>query len=411
MHPSNLIILLALLLSGIQSLSQPALPCSSSCQPVGQCGSIAVSGGLCPGSPTFFCEGDTVCVENNSDPASFDKWLVWWDDGTCDTFTNTVKTAYHVYHYPDSCLSFEAITPEILIKNVRFCGPGNTQFSRNCVETYVQIKVNPVAAFIKPQKLCVGQEACFIAAGCENADTAFYKWYIDGVFAGTALEACNTFTTKGWHTVRHIMTNECGADTITEQIWVRDIPEAVSAFVYSDSVGCIPAYISLDDQSLDYNSIIWKVIPTIGVTFAQSILVQPDTMLVISKADTFMVIHIAKNECGADTSSLEIITYDVPGLDIEPPTAGCGELSYAPEITWSGSIDTVRYFLNNNPPVCFSKQPSMAVAAWRHMELRHRQGQFAAYGSRAGTICPPRRTRSGQAPHAGCPHAFADFRV
>ncbi|MEK7255299.1 MAG: PKD domain-containing protein, partial [Bacteroidota bacterium] len=257
------------------------------------------------------------------------------------------------YNFSDSCITegHEGFEPEITIIFTRFCSAG---MSRTYLKTPLLIKINPVAAIGVPSKLCKGQEACFTAQGCENADTATYKWYIDGTFAGTALEACNTFNTGGAHTVRLIMTNQCGADTVTQNIWVRDVPEAVSAFSFADTVGCIPTFVALDDQSSDYDVIYWKVMPSMGTMFIQSILVYPDTMLKITKADTYTIQHIAKNVCGADTSFHEITTHDVPGAVLDPAPAACDTLDYVPTVTWSGSIDTVKWYLDESLTYTFN---------------------------------------------------------
>ncbi len=353
-----LLALLSLCFAGVPSaFSQP--PCTGICNPIGQCGSLAVSGGLCADSPAFFCEGQEVCVENNSDPASFDQWLVWWDDETCDIYPNTTNKAYHTYHFPDSCLlaGYEGISPAILIKNVRYCGPNNTQFSRNCVETYLLIKINPVASISIPPVLCKGQEACFLANGCENADTAFYEWHIDGMFAGSGLQSCKTFGAEGAHTVQLIMTNACGADTTMQNIWVRDVPEAMSSFTYSDSIGCIPAVVRLDDQSFAANSVCWFIEPgQPGWHFINSSAFLPDTTVVFDSAGIWQIISVAKNECGADTTMLEIETFALPSATIVQPDAACGQLLYQPDVAYFGSIDSTCWFLNGDP-MPFSLDP------------------------------------------------------
>ncbi len=321
--------------------------CPYPSNPVGQCGNIAPSGGLCPNSPSFFCEGEVVCVENNMPPGSFDQWQVIWDDGTCDTYAATTFEATHTYIFPDSCLlaGYEGFNPEITLIFTKFCANG---ISRSYIKTPVLIKVNPVAKIIPPQKLCVGQEACFLADGCENADTAYYEWYFDGVFAGIGLQACITFTTKGWHTVQHTMTNECGSNTVIDSFWVKDIPKAVSSFSFTDMIGCTTASVELEDQSLDATSIGWSVLPMLGATFTSSYLNLPDTMLQISEADTYVVQHIAENICGADTSELEITTHDVPLVTLAPELPACDTFDYTPVVTWSGSIDSVMWFLNDS---------------------------------------------------------------
>ena len=346
MQKTKFVVLVMFMVATLSALAQPI--CEDGCDVNDSCGDLAISAGLCDGSPTFFCEGEIVCVVNNSDPNSFDEWVVWWDDNDCDVYPNTIDTAIHIYDFSqDTCLNVnEGLEPVIFIKNIKYCGPGNQNFSLNCVATFLKIKVNPVANYASPNTLCGGQEGCFVNTTCANADTVFYEWFVDGVSVSTEVDLCHVFLDPGIQQVCLVATNECGSDTTWNSVSVRDVPVAISDFVYWDSIGCRPATVLLDDQSVDANEVYWEVLdPVEGWQFVSSSAEYPDTTIVFDSIGIFEIRHTAVNECGEDVSYLEIEIFDLPDVVIMPPDTACGELLYQPDVDYSGSIDSVEWFL------------------------------------------------------------------
>ena len=344
------------------SVAQPF--CDEICQTNFSCGSLAVSGGLCPGSPSSFCEGDTICVENNSITASFDWWLVWWADGSCDSFPNTTTVAYHVYNIvEDTCLvDITGLNWPITIKNIKNCDLGH---SLNCVTTWIKIKVNPVASFDEPQAICKDQEACFLNTTCLNADSASFKWYIDNNLVSQDSSLCYTFPTSGFYDVCLVATNECGSDTVCHSVYVIEIPIAHSIFSFATD-SCLPSVVLLMDQSVDAFQVEWKVIEGDDYEFIVSnVTGLPDTTLILQGVDTFTIMHIAINPCGADTSFLVIPIYDVPDVSIVPPLATCDSI-YIPEVTYSGSIDTAKWIVVNTTDSIYGLAPQFTLDVGTH---------------------------------------------
>jgi len=309
-----------------------------------------------------FCLSDTVfsidavfslCVKIDIEAGfsdAIDHFEIDWGDGTPLTIvpgSNNPPDQTHLYDFSDfykTCTGELKYTIflETFLEDGRVLNNGFRATFKN----------PPLAGFAEPDILCVGQEACFMNTSCENADSASYQWLVDGALVSTGLGLCYIFTEYGSHEVCLVAANACGSDTSKQSVRVRDVPRAMSDFSYLVSNGCIPDTVLLDDQSFDANTVCWEVLgpPSSGWHFVESSADLPDTAIVFDAVDTFQIRHISKNECGADTSYFDIETFGQAGVLIASlPDTACGQLLYRPDVSYSGSIDSIQWFLENNP--------------------------------------------------------------
>ena len=162
------------LLSLFLLLSPLFIPCSSTVQAQcdgvvwqlsNDCGDIQASGGLGPGSPTIFCEGQIVTVVNTSSPGNeITKTYVDWGDGQCQMFNGNPPAITHAYDFPnDTCIGGSGqLTFTVRLGVEKTCAGDKSSF--NFVTFPIAVRFKPVGEFtITPSPPCVGTLVTFIS--------------------------------------------------------------------------------------------------------------------------------------------------------------------------------------------------------------------------------------------------------
>ncbi|MBK6622010.1 MAG: PKD domain-containing protein [Saprospirales bacterium] len=321
------------------------------------CGDLPVSGGLPTGSPTFFCEGETVTIVNSTTASMVDTTIICWGDGDCDTYPGPPTTMTHFYNFPfDTCLinATQALQLAITMTVINVCPEG---VSQNCIITFVKIKVDPVADFISPTDICAGEPVLFINTTCVNADTATYEWYVDGVFAGFGVDFPYTFPSEGEYDVTLVATNECGEDTYTQQVNVLDVPVAEADFTLDPATGCGPLTVYFENLSQgDEISCFWFGFPS-NITFLDTTnAFHCEPVVVFPVEGEYDISLVVTNPCGMDTFTLHISVYDDPVASLAPVQPACEELCFIPVATITGTDTAWQWTFANGIPASFNGQ-------------------------------------------------------
>ncbi len=239
------------------------------------CGAIQAQGGLAAGSPTIFCEGQSVTVINTSVPSNqISRTYIDWGDGTpCETFNGFRPSMTHVYDFPnDTCMAVSSngtIPFTIRLGVEKTCA--NDQKSFHFTQLPVSVRFLPVARFTAtPNPQCVNASVSINNTSCGN-DTdpnVSYLWdFGDGTTSTAKNPGIKTYATPGTYTIKLSVTDRCGTSTTSRMVIVR--PPATAAAVPSAAAINAGQTVSFTNQcsnALGYN---WTVTPSIGVVFVQ----------------------------------------------------------------------------------------------------------------------------------------------
>jgi gliding motility-associated-like protein len=324
---------------------------SQQCSPIFQCGSLPVSGGTPPGSPTFFCEGDTVIIENNAQ-SDIDSTFIDWGDGMIDRFGGRANGS-HVYDLIDTlCLSGgdTLVSIPITLTVLKKCPAG---ISRNCVITFVSIQVKPTVRFSNIDGLCVNRPIKFRNTTCQNGATATYLWTFDNGPTSTDKEPTYTFTTPGFHKVKLCATNNCGTTCVERNFLIREGASIISvATMKMPDPSCIPAAVTFTPTFKDVNDWSWSVLPPSGCAGCWEWVNSNGDSLEPTVRFTAMGDYIMRlivwNECGGDTLDTQVPVYDIPTAAFaQPALSGCNTLTVDfgsnNLVSYSGSVNTYQW--------------------------------------------------------------------
>ena len=187
------------------------------------CGSITAQGGLCSGSPTIFCIGDSIGIENNTS-SIYDDAYICWGDGRIDSFpggfTGCVK---HKYNFPiDSCINIGTlgqINIDIKLGIKKQCGPTN---SFHWITTPIAIKFKPKAIF-NVDSICVGSTINMNNTSCFNdvLTNVTHFWDFGDNTTSTIQNPTHVYYVPGTYVISYTVTNSCGSSTKTDTIKVK----------------------------------------------------------------------------------------------------------------------------------------------------------------------------------------------
>ncbi len=298
---------------------------------------------------TYFCEGITgivtvdITVDQNNDPACIDYMKLEWGDGTTENLaSNFFGNKTHVYNFPDSVacsLTADDLNPEVKL---------TLYFKNNKLNKRTQslaITPLPRAKFTVSGSLCVGKTIDFNNIGCWGDS---FLWTYGNGMTSTEEDGQVVYTAAGNYTVRLIATNECGSDTMTTLINIRDRP-AITAISATPTTGCVPFQSKLTPTATGINldGYEWKVIssPNNCSSCAQFI---PATgkdsirpVIQFTEPGPYTIRLIGSNECGSDTATIEIMASAAPGVTIGTIPPGCNSLTVNFDnslLTYQGTI-------------------------------------------------------------------------
>ncbi|MCC6459645.1 MAG: PKD domain-containing protein [Saprospiraceae bacterium] len=342
------------------------------------CGDLQPSGGLAANSPTIFCEGQTVTVENNSTPVSqIQTTYVDWGDGSCQTFNGFQAIMTHAYDFPnDTCIlsnSNGTIVFPVRLGVERSC-PTNLK-SFNFVLFNVVVRFKPIADFIaSPAVLCVDVPVNFSNTSCENSNNPMYLWnFGDGTTSTLENPPPHTYSTAGTYTVSLQVTNSCGSDTHTQTVLVT--PPATAVATPSASTICAGQTVTLTNQSANAVGSSWTITPNTGIMFVSGTTASsPNPVIQFNTPGTYTV-RLRSLGCGNPEWTTVIEVLAPASIALAPIPDGCatGNVTINPTATVSGSSPTVGWQFpggspgssNNNPPgpVTYTMQGTYIVTA------------------------------------------------
>lgn len=303
---------------------------------------------------TYFCEGINgivtvdITVDQNNDPACIANMKLEWGDGTTEILPNNFfgnKT--HVYNFPDSiaCL----LTPDDLNPEVKL----TLYFNNGKLNKRTQslaITPLPRAKFNISGSLCVGQTINFGNTGCWGDS---FLWTYSNGMSSTGEDGQVVYAATGTYTTRLIATNECGSDTATVLINIRDRPD-INALAATVPGGCVPfnTQISPTATGINMNGYKWTVIgsPNSCSSCAQFIpATGKDSIMPVirfTEAGIYTIRLIGSNECGNDTATIQINAAAQPNMTVGFIPSGCNALTVNLNdqlLVYQGTISTYNW--------------------------------------------------------------------
>jgi len=311
---------------------------------------ITAAGSTCPGyqqqilfytnpvtdividGPPVVCEGQTICVANNTDAGCGNVEYYLWDWGI-------YGNAYTVPDTATQCFTFDlnlngnpttnGLNGSVSITAFNGC------FSHNST-TQITIEPGPDANFIGPDTLCMPMPiATFtnLTTPDENYifDPTTYVWdFGDGSPTTTIPDPIHDYTAAGpgVYTVTLLASNGCGTSAFTRDIVIVAPP--VASFVMDTAQGCAPICIGLTNLSTPdtLDAIMywdWNVISDSAWSFdAGSAQGDFEPTFCFGAPDSFAIILEARNLCGTsyDTAFLDINISPRILLDTLPDSCG-----------------------------------------------------------------------------------------
>lgn len=338
------------------------------------CGNLQASGGLAAGSPTIFCEGETVTIENNSSPSNVvANTYIDWGDGLCQSFSGFKASMTHAYDFPnDTCINNANGT---IIFSCRLgvdqvCG---NKKSFHYVLVKVVVRFKPVAKFTaSPNPVCLDKTVNFNNASCPNSSSPDFLWSIAGQTFTTEDVSNFMFPSAGVFPASLTVTNICGSNTYTLPVTVLAPPVANGLLNITDF--CAPAMLQLSSAgSLNALGYQWNIMTSNGGMYTWLDTVNnpqnlPNPKVLLKTAGTYTIKLTVHGAQGCDDATITfppIIINDSPNINLAPPPPFCfenGPITYTPSATVisNGGYPNLSYawfFENGSPATSNSLNP------------------------------------------------------
>lgn len=316
------------------------------------CGDIQASGGLAPNQTTIFCEGQTVIVENNSNPASqITMTYIDWGDGTCQSLNGCPATLTHTYDFPnDTCIGGSGqITFTVRLGVEKTCG-GSASFNYNTFPIAVRFK--PVADInVFPAIACVGAPIDFNNNSCENSNNPTYLWTVNGQTFTTENVPDYIFNNPGTYNVTLAVTNGCGTDIDT--VTVIMTPPATAAATPSATQLCAPGTVTFTNQSTNAVGYNWMVMPATGWSFTNGTNSGSTNPVILFTAAGTYTVTLKVSGCGNPqwTTTITVLAPATINIDTIPDGCASGPVTITPTAAIGGTSPNVAWsFPGGNPP-------------------------------------------------------------
>ena len=321
------------------------------------------------------CEGDSICVENNTNPRCGNVDYYTWDWGDYGELYTVTDTATQCYAFNLNLTANPA--------NNGLDGSVSLTAHNGCFNhtssTQITIEPGPNAAFNGPDTLCMPSP---IATFTNNTlpdetyifDPTQYVWdFGDGSPTTTVADPTHDYSAAGpgVYTVTLTATNGCGVSVATREVVVVDLPLALP--VPDTTQGCAPVCILFDNESTPDTADVrmtweWEVLNDSAWTFAGGSgegAFAPT--ICFSAPDSYLVVLTATNFCGTDSDTVGVNINLSPTITLAnvPDTCGTFTLDSLPytvldygspitSYTWSTTGTPGSFVGDTLPPVTFA---------------------------------------------------------
>ncbi|MEM7373058.1 MAG: PKD domain-containing protein [Bacteroidota bacterium] len=286
---------------------------------------------LC-GQPVF-CEKDTICAINKTDPQCNNVDYYIWDWGIYGTSYTVSQEDTQSYVFDltnvNKCIApIAGYVDAVRLTAVNGCF---THFST----TQITIRPAPEAHFTAPDTVCLPDGlATFVNSTCPTStfisDPSAYLWdFGDGSVPVSTVSPIHDYTLAGpgIYTVSLDASNNCGADTFERDIVV--VQEPVAAMLPDTNQGCAPFCMNFQNLSTpDSNQLPmyfeWHVFSDSAWSFGSGS--GPNSFepeICFQAPDTFLVQLIAWNRCDSDTTDTLIYVNISPRIVLDTVADTC----------------------------------------------------------------------------------------
>jgi large repetitive protein len=307
------------------------------------CGDLNPRGGLAPGSPTVFCEGEVVNFVNSTTANTIDSTIYCWGDGKFDVVRGA-GNATHIYTFPrDTCLPSNR-NISVIIRMIVFKRCGETT-SINWIATPISIRLKPKVQFETNIPVgCIGQPFNFTNTTCANAPNPIYTWHFGN---GDSIRSTNTnvqyiFQSKGIYAVKLVVNNGCGNIETTSAVLVRDTPSVNYTVVSSNGGNCIPYDVTFRATASNIDSFSWSLSGGSGAAFINGTNRNSASPAIrISRTGTYRM-RLTGVGCRDISWDTTFTTITAPTVDIANINDSCTSVTFDPSrvVTYGGGTPT-----------------------------------------------------------------------
>ncbi|MEO0626086.1 MAG: PKD domain-containing protein, partial [Bacteroidota bacterium] len=306
-----------------------------------------------------FCEGETITLNNFSDPG-FDFFIVDWQDGTIDTVANYDPISHtYINIFQDSCemgISFAVAFRGILACDAGFsCASGTYDFSlRPPAKADFETSIIDV--------VCAGDPVSFSNVSC-NADS--YEWQFGDGEISDETNPDHTYDDPGTYVVTLTATGFCNSDELTGIINVEAplMPEFTSMNLSDDNAACVNDEITFTRDGDLNTTLSWNILPANGnpiqwVYTDPNMNAQSETITIrFLQAGSYRVELVGSNACGSATQGIDILIEEPPTLSLSPPDPACEQASVQLvdlNLLTTGTASNYEWTFTNGQPETFS---------------------------------------------------------
>ncbi len=241
----------------------------------------------------------------------------------------------------------------------------------------IRVGLPPIVNFSGPAVSCINQTASFNSTSTANfvnaagncVTTANHFWSISPVTGWTVASgsqgtiSTNTpgtssigfnFNTAGTYTVKLIVKNQCGVDSMTQNICIT-IPPTPNFTI--NTPGCAPAVINTTNTSVATAcsplTYLWNISPSTGWTYASGTSTSTSPSFNFNTAGTYTITLNVTNVCGTFPISQTITIKTPPTATIGTLSNSCGSVTISPTATignGGGTISNIAWTFAGGTP-------------------------------------------------------------
>ncbi len=327
-----------------------------------ECGDIFADWALLSEQVTI-CEGATFEVANQTLFSDIDFYVWDWGNGERDT---VYEVANHFYTYIFDEATACAAGNDFIVYNIsleiyRFCDEGQSCHTQIAP---VAIRFKPRANFSMPEILCAGDTIPITDMSCNGAE---YLWVFGDGTTSTDPNPNHVYDSAGVYDVTLVLTNECGADSLTQTVEVLPRPVAVGGFSESSAesfAGCAPLFVEFTNASDFADDFNWVFPDEAGVIFLDTFNAQsPEPRVEFVNPGTYTVQLQANSACGTSEweATIEVLGPPEVNLFPVPPVCDSATLALVDYLEYSGDIEEFQWTIVGPEAIDLPNAPDPVV--------------------------------------------------